>query len=238
MNNFIEVPARRWLTEEQQHVYELIGYQGFFGGGFCRWLATDVAHPTPYNDIDIWCVGIDEEVALRHYESICEQMQEHFGEPDYDRYYGKLWVSKKTKERYQVIRPRREGHFDTYGMPEEVVRRFDFTVCAAFLAYPMRETVVVHETLIRDEHNKQLILLNVHCPLAEMLRIQKYAKQGYRMLLTEQLKIFRAWDEVDDEIKTKWFEELHRLTETPSDQRGEEWEAEYTRIRRSMRFID
>lgn len=76
------------------------------------------------------------------------------------------------------------------GEPEDIIRKFDFSICAGAFDFKTEEFVL--DEHFENDNNKRKIRFNTNTqfPIASLIRINKYiAKKGYKVNSIELLKI-------------------------------------------------
>jgi hypothetical protein len=106
------------------------------------------------------------------------------------------------KEYVQLIKPRQEGNIKTYGSLLDVIDNFDFTInmIAVGSTYIFKA-----ECFDRHVRQKKLVFNNIHCPIGILVRLRKYLRKGFTIPIYEFAKIYRVWDEVDEETRKLMF---------------------------------
>jgi len=200
MNIIAGIP-KRGLTE----LNPLLGLphagEWFVMGGYARWALSPNQKPALPEDLDIYCKT--EEV----YKSILEVLTKiHDLRIRYETDHS---VSFSKKERtgweylppIQLIKPVIDGHKVAKGSIEEILDNFDFTIARAALT--LGKVNFTHwfawqdEEFEKHERQQKLVIKNIHCPVGTALRACKYVKKGYKIKMTEIVKLFLDWEERD-----------------------------------------
>lgn len=95
----------------------------------------------------------------------------------------------------QLIKPRKDKYLQTYGQPENVITKFDFSIVrSAYLIHEDKFVFADKEELIEDLQKKRLRIKYIICPVSIVVRIIKYTKKGYNIGVAEIFKMFLEWD--------------------------------------------
>lgn len=174
-----------------KNVFEL---GGFVAGGYARYVVSKNVFAEP-NDIDIFCRTIEDEAKLlRFFNSVGKVQFKSDLATSYRVYNEYSYILKKV----QLIKPRQEGNIKTFGTPEEVIDNFDFTI--NMVAFD--DQGFYHcETFFEDLKAHRLEFNNIHCAVGILTRIRKYLNKGYKIDISEFLKIYQMWDTVDQKTK-------------------------------------
>src|ERR1051326_1197806 len=113
-----------------------------------------------------------------------------------------------------LVEPREGEHVKTFGTSEEVISKFDFTVCRGALTkvsevstwgsvIPIRHdaqmgTLLIDEDLEEDIKKKALRIKHIVCPVGSMRRAFKYQAKGYHLPTREMVKLFCEWESRSD----------------------------------------
>lgn len=150
------------------------------------------------DDIDIFLKSADYEV------EVCNHI---FSIPEVEilKEDKNSIIFKHNNQKYQLIKPRETEHFKSFGAPEEVISRFDFSITQ--IAYDLENDTFIaldEKELISDLKAKRLRIKHIVCPISMVYRVCKYAKKGFKLSMMETLKIFDSWDKrpkLKEEIK-------------------------------------
>jgi len=193
------IRLRRGFTEIQK-VYELIQGLGFIAGGYARYVSSPRRDPVTTRDLDIFplskTIGFEEmkqkflDLGFRPYH-----------ENDVSFTFNNSVEGFEETPTIQLIKPNDTARILTYGTPEQVLNNFDFTITRAAILSPTE--VLVDDDFEDDELKMHLVLKNIHCPVSSLLRCCKYSEKGYFLKPVESIKLFKDWEERDDEYKTK-----------------------------------
>jgi hypothetical protein len=164
--------------------------RSFIAGGAVRALY----NKEPVSDIDMFCREPEAFGTLK--EKLVEDgFEKQFENPMLARFIKK---SKFTKNSLTVdaVVPRAAEFTVTYGAIDEVIENFDFTVSrAAILADNTfgQPNVLVDKDFEKDCKEKVLRIRHIVCPLGAVRRINKYVAKGYKISLTEIVKLFQEY---------------------------------------------
>lgn len=167
---------------------------GFIAGGFARYVVSETPFSEP-GDIDVFCRTIDSFMNLKtFFSSFCKV--EH--NSDFAISFKAESNYKYIKKKIQLIVPREEGNIKTFGTPDEVIANFDFTI--NMIAFDDGGFYMAERF---ESHNlrHKLIFNNIHCPVGILARVRKYLRKGYRITVTEMLKMYYDWDAADPKMK-------------------------------------
>jgi len=128
----------------------------------------------------------------------------------------------------EVVKPFGNQYMKTFGKPEEVVVRFDFSVVRAYLIdnNSSQLQAYVDERFDEDTAAKHLVITHINCPVAVAQRVAKYAKKGYSIGIRELIKLFVEWQNRPPEYRNRLLELLRR----------ELSEEEFTELERLLRI--
>lgn len=153
---------------------------GFLAGGVCR----SIEAVEDIKDYDVFCFeygSFDELVA-----NILLEFDEYEVTKEND-----LVVQIGS---IQVIKPRENKYLRTWGNPIDVVERFDFSVCKAYLDENTR-VIPVSSDFYKHIESKTLSIENIVCPISTFRRSLKYATKGYFLPLSEIFKLYEEYNE-------------------------------------------
>lgn len=209
-------------------VYHAIKDHGFIGGGCVRSLHQNSA----ITDIDIFCFAEknysiirDSIVKLGFEEIYSNPMLTKFRRIDVDDE-----LDNNVTKFIEVISPRQERRLLTFGQPEQVISNFDFTICRAALLNAT--TALVDDCFESDVEDKRLRIRNIVCPLTTTKRIAKYGSYGYKIGVSEAIKLFSHWDSMSFEDRTDLVKMLKAV------ENHEELTAEQEQIMKAIVYVD
>lgn len=203
---YVEIPVLRGFTEIEW-LHELIRGLGIICGGYARYCCsqrTDIAIP---GDVDIFPKDNWSYLQLRTLLMIHGFKIKHENDVSisYYPYVAKnaslRELRKATLVPIQLIKPVAEGRILTFGLVEEILDNFDFTVTRA--AILNKDLVMVDKDFIQDDLDGVLILKHIHCPISSTIRCMKYAKKGFKLPVKEALKLFQDWMDRSLEYKQR-----------------------------------
>lgn len=215
----VEIKPRRHCPNEIAAILNGVNERdGYLAGGFVRWLVSELKQPRPYTDVDLWCRTPEA------FDDLLAYLTEQCGDAIYNNWIGAMFIHQG--ERLQLIRPRQEAGFCTYGEPGDLIARFDFTVtiAAQTVIDENERDFIGHPRLLEDDRNGRLQIVNVNCPVAVLQRIAKYARCGWRIGLAESMKIFAAWEEASEQTRSEWLGQLEKLQQAEKENRDIEVE--------------
>lgn len=191
----------RWAMDPE--IYKYLTTVGAFIAGGC---ITSIFTGQPINDIDVFFRShveyekakkfliACEEKKFRHMNKVCETDKAVTFKIDHNIKmnpescgYGMTFFRKDVEMGNMIIQIVRPGV--NSGEPEEVVQRFDFTVCQA--AYDIREEKFIFgERFFQDCARKRLVFNSESQNIiGSFFRIDKYRERGYTMAPRELLKM-------------------------------------------------
>lgn len=179
----------------------IIKDDGFLCGGFARVCVSTNPEIIPSQDIDIYCKNKDA------YDSISKRLE-------LNGYFEKRKSETARTMEYsfsgnlpiQLIVPLNEGHVVLSSENvETILKNFDFSIARVGIS---SETLKSEEAICdydfkEDDEKKHLNIKNIHCPIAQIYRVSKYMEKGFWLPIAQALKIFKDWDERDEEYKNK-----------------------------------
>jgi len=218
---FKKVPVLRGFTEIN-NLYDIVTkIKGcYILGGYVRYMCSPTAVPKPAGDIDIYS---DSEET---FEALLKCFKEEYSlevkhENDVSVTFSKVTEGKlQFTPTIQIIKPVAKGAVVAVGDIETILDNFDFSVVRIGLV--SKTEAMADIDFLEDEEKSTLRLKNIHCPVSSMLRCMKYARKGYWMRAIETLKLFKDWEDRDDEYKVKLVELLE--VEDPSQEEIDELE--------------
>ena len=197
---FIKLPVLRRNMSLEVILEDIEEFGAFICGGYARYCMSPRHDPPQAGDLDIYCrdkASFDELFKFLKVEigvNKTTKLSEIFITPQ-----------AKNKEyrllpKIQLIKP--SDWIVSVGTMEEILSKFDFTIAQAALVNA--HYGLASKDFEYDESNKLLRIANIRCPLAQLLRIEKYHKKGYRVVPGEQIKVFDAWLKMTDERKQEY----------------------------------
>jgi hypothetical protein len=193
--NFVEIPLKRGFTEIQE-LYDLITpLGGMIIGGYARYTCSPNKNPVPASDLDVYCKDMETFEAIKTALKRIASVKRRFETNNAITYITDGDWSHVPD--IQLVKPINEGHKVASGTVEEIMDNFDFTVTRAYIKDP--KTCIVDKSFVRDEENMFLRIKNIHCPISSTFRFMKYRNKGYSTGAREVLKLFRDWDNRDEE---------------------------------------
>lgn len=182
-------------------LFDIIGNNCFVCGGYAR----ESISKRPFDRDFIWSDDVDVYAKNEvEFEKIVKAVEEKFKK----KYENSVAVCFDTSRIFgegrrdlQIIKP-----IFANESVEAVIERFDFTVCRAGIwrvdnGFDTMLSAVCDEDFDEDDLKNRLVIKNIHCPISEVNRIHKYRKKGYDIAMSEIVKIFRDWDNRDQEWK-------------------------------------
>lgn len=197
----------------------------FICGGFARVVCSPNAKPIPSEDIDIYLYNKDSfNILAKRLESIYYIKSK---ENDVSCVFTYVVESDTLHPLINLIKPIESGHLHTFGEIDNILNNFDFTIarCGVYLNSDNEIKARCDNDFENDERDHVLRIKNIHCPIAEVNRICKYTKRGYKIPLMEIVKCFMDWEERDDNYRQELVEALEAENLTNEDK-----EALYKRL--------
>ena len=193
------IKPRKKVPKYLSDLIKKIKKYGYVAGGAARYFALK---KTPkFNDIDIFCKTLEDE------PYISEILRNLGYTLDRETINSTIYKKKGTKIIAQIIKPFENEWMQTYGKPEVMVGQFDFTVVKAYFKSPNK--ILVGDDFTSHNKSKKLVIEHINCPIAVTTRVIKYCKKGYRINLSEIIKLFVEWESRDDDYR----DNLLRLVE-------------------------
>lgn len=208
--------------EELKPLWKVINHStAFIAGGYARYCVTKEANPAIANDVDVFCKTVEAYEEHKNKFKELGFVVEH--ENKWSITYAKQLTAEWSKlPKIQLIKPVTTPDGTLYGSVVDVLSAFDFSISrVAFLT----ETVaLVDKTFEADDKAKRITICSVTNPVKIVRRLVKYSKKGYFVQNWEIAKIFKKWDELKPEIKTKYLVEsdYYLTPPTPAHQVGEQ----------------
>lgn len=157
-------------------------YNGYIAGG----CITSVFSGEKVNDIDIFfrnptdLNGFEGRVKNKSSKTICNTKWAN----------SYKYINEDNKEiNIQIIKKE-------VGEPEDMVDRFDFTVCQAIYDFKENKMIMVNRFL-RDLAKKELIFTGSKYPLASLYRVKKYMEKGFHISGIELIKLALTVQNID-----------------------------------------
>jgi len=192
-----------------RELFAVVKNAGFVCGGFARYALSPVKNPAPASDIDVYPYSQNSYLEL---ESKCKLHYGEFRETPRTLTFEKAGPDNRT---IQLIKPLHEY---TMGIPEEVLKYFDFSVCrAAIWKEGSKLRHIADPDFEQHEIEKQLVIRNIACPLGVFRRIVKYTRKKYRIKTPEMFKVLVAWESMSPEQKYKLNNIVQEIAKNPSD---------------------
>jgi hypothetical protein len=207
---YVKAKIQRFQLQLKYFFDEIIKDDGFICGGFARVCLEDSMFGN-CEDVDIYCKNIEA------YERIKDRLDKlaYVLERTSD-----IAISYKSafKGNYplQLIKPLNQGYVHTSDENIcNVLDNFDFTIVRAGIFFNENEIkALVDEDFFN--HSKNLIIKNIHCPIAEFYRISKYINKGFRISTLEVIKVLNDWMARSEDYRKNLFEKLAK--EDPSQE--------------------
>lgn len=101
-----------------------------------------------------------------------------------------------TTYQIDIVKPREEELYRTYGTLREILSTFDFSITRIGVLELMNSEVafLMSEYLMHDLATETLRFENIICPIMALKRIIKYCGKGYKLPIVEKMKIFATWE--------------------------------------------
>lgn len=204
---------------------------GFICGGFARVCVEDRKVIIPCRDIDIYCKNVEA------FDRIKNRLLNNFYVLKIENEIASTIVSSFDFEGelpLQLIRPLSQGHLHvTSENIMDILNNFDFTVVRVGILANIKINentkkenvsfkVFKDQDFDRDNKNKELIIKNIHCPVAEFYRVFKYLKKGYKIRISQIIKILQDWENRPVNYKNSLIEKLGK--ENPTQEEIDELE--------------
>jgi len=163
----------------------MVGHDGFIAGGCFK----NIFNQEKMKDIDIFFKSEDHfDEAVKYYEDHDDY------EFSYENMNTKAFLNTKTKVRVELIR-------NTYGEPEEILKKFDFSITKfAYIKVENQEggyeyKCLYHPLFFEHLHLKKLVLEKpLVLPVSTFERSYRYTRYGYglckesKAILIEELQ--------------------------------------------------
>jgi hypothetical protein len=217
----------RWAMDPE--IYKFLTTVGAFIAGGC---ITSIFTDQPINDIDIFFRTADaydkaksfltecENKKFRNMTRVCETDKAVTFKIDHNIKlnpsscgYGMTFFRNKAEMGnmvIQIVRPDVNS-----GEPEEVVRRFDFTVCQA--AYDIREEKFVFGDRFFQDCARKNLVFNSESQniIGSFFRIDKYRERGYTMAPSELFKMVAVFTNRNYKTFRQFVEDLKKGFQDP-----------------------
>ena len=181
--------------------------QVYLCGGWARYMCSTNKKPADARDVDLYCSSNDVYEKLKdffltrglevRYENAISMTFNKVSDYKH-RYFGSPVI--------QIIRPMKKGAIDTQGSLENILSNFDFSVIRIGMDIAKQGVtkdgfnfMMADNDFTLDEMNQAIRIKNIHCPVSSMYRCLKYMRRKYTLRLIEMLKLFRDWEERDEE---------------------------------------
>lgn len=244
-------------------IYEL---GGFIAGGYAKQLLfsasniikrdSEMRNIIMATDVDIFCRTKEAYSALSKFlhtkTMFTNEINDlfecfHYNEYDFDEDIGLM------PPKIQLILPTdrpNAGDNIAYGSPAQLIKGFDFSVCAAAVEKEIDGySIIIHPELFNDMYSKTLRIISVRCPVVLVWRIMKYVRKGFYLPTEDLAYIFEYWKKLgkaeQDEIlqtsanlrQTKDLLESMRIAGTGGLNKIQVLiEADYNKLYRLIRF--
>lgn len=173
-------------------LFDALEGRAYIAGGYARWAASERSEPLP-GDIDVFPLTYDDFIFITNrLGQAISPVRRSLYAVTYQT--PESMIQAGAPDTIQVVRPAKD-----YASIEEILSRFDLTICAAAIIDQYQ--VLVHEYFEEDDRNRRLTLLNVTNPLYTMKRAIKYATGGFEFGFAELQKLFVAWEKISPEIR-------------------------------------
>jgi hypothetical protein len=216
---FVKVPTNPLrMTKDVKILFFAINPYGFIAGGFARTLAySPMVSQSEAGDVDIFCRNDETDAAYSDYEQICLVLDALGAHLDSENPVSRRYSFDPEMfdlPQINLVKPRRSPYMISYGMPEEVVGRFDFTVCRAALLD--LDHVLVDKDFEEDCDNHVLRIREMSCPVTEVYRVHKYLSKGdeWSIRPREVVKILDTWIERGEDYRKQIREAVEINPET------------------------
>ena len=186
-----------WNESDRTHIFALsrldrymTGHKGFIAGGCFKDLLMD----KHIKDIDVFFKNKED------YEASVEMLQN-------DENYTEAYESEKVQAFRHNDRTVIECVKSVFGTPEEVIRKFDFTITKFAYWKDEGEDIVVYKALFHPQFFEHLMLKKlviddeIPFPMSTFNRTYKYAKYGFTPCTETKVKLAKAISKLqEDEI--------------------------------------
>lgn len=168
-------------------------------GGFARYVACD--NPAPVGDIDVFSGTEANFVRIKLGLELKDMIEGVLAETDLSITYKLKGIGLPV----QIIKAVKNDEVDTTGSTvDELLAKFDFTVCLAYLKPD--GTAMVDSSLKPHESKRDLWLANVQAqnPIGVMNRVIKYTDKGYTIDKSQLVKIMEAYANLPIDKRKKY----------------------------------
>jgi hypothetical protein len=217
---FRQVKLIRGFTEIQELYNIIYPLGGMIIGGYARYCCSPNKSPVVATDVDVYCSTMEVFVNIRK---------------ALNRRTSELKVSFETANAIsytthgdwnhvpmvQLVKPINNGHKIVSGDVTTIMENFDFTITRAYIMNS--GTCLVDKDFMFDEERMFLRIKNIHCPISSTFRFMKYRLKGYTTGAREVFKLFKDWDNRDQEYLDSL--ETFLMLKNPSQKEIEEGEA-------------
>ena len=186
-------------------------------GGYARYMCSPDPGTAPAGDIDLFFLKLPGEILDEPQERFEEAWQElnHLYDnlnqgPLSTYFFDEDTGNTGSLIAANLIEPRSDVNMITHGSVYEILEMFDFPVVRAAWLPSYEGHIIVDPDFKEDELKKSLHWKHINCPVAGIFRFAKYYKKGYFGRPREIVRLFQAWDELDDEYKTALVTALNR----------------------------
>lgn len=236
-DKFIKLPIIRSIPNMDFILNLVKEYNGMIIGGFARYVCSTNSEPVKPGDIDIYFCDEDDYNNF-FLDNVIDKIDGQVKEFNHNKPFIRSRMTRNaisftTNPDYinydiiqsfpiiSIVKPINEGHKVASGTPEVIMSNFDFSVTRAYIISSTE--CLVDSDFIEDEEDKFLRIKNIHCPISSTFRFIKYCKKGYKTNTREIVKLFKDWDNRDDEYRDKLITFLEK--EDPTQEDIEEGEA-------------
>jgi hypothetical protein len=202
VSDYVRVPIERG-GGIASHICPSLGERtvGYICGGFARWMASPHEMPAQPEDIDVFFPNlVEHEKALSAASDLgwkdisFNPMLHRRFKTKKDDGFGELTVN--------FIVPLKCKWFVTGGTLSDVLKDFDFTICAAaFLPEAVageRACILVHKNFLEHETARKLVFQTLRDPYHEVAnRIPKYVKKGYHLPQSSVQPLFDTYETIE-----------------------------------------
>lgn len=196
---WVQVPVLRGIFEVEPVLRLCALFGGRVIGGYARFCCSTAEKPGKAMDVDVFPIGATMEDCKATYENLKQAFERVGYTVKNENNVSLTFDSEKVIDEFkrvptlQLIKPIDEGAIVTAGTLEEVLSNFDFTIVRIALDNEARQTATAWASFAKDERQKKLRILNIHCPISSLLRVMKYGRKGYYMRPVEALRLFADW---------------------------------------------
>lgn len=199
MNEFTTTPILRGYEKIRDLMSAIYPYAVLCGGYAAYMCADDSVNLAEPEDIDLFLL---EET---DFERTCKSLN-NLGFVLKTETVMAVTFEKDNFPLVQIIKPNSNEKLKTFGQMEEILSCFDFTVTRCGIKDEM--TAIVDPYFHADMEAKRLRIAFMSNPIAQLMRIQKYAKKGFKASIAEIIHVLVEWDECDKSFKQTFVESL------------------------------